>query len=129
VSPRESAEARAERIAAELRAATAEAAGTLKDLVAVIASARKSVDEYAAREIERVMNLHLVKCQESVDQWYRDMVENVNAVRARVDEAEANLSTQLDKTFQVPLEQAHKFQALLETMPHIEVHTKVLRDL
>jgi hypothetical protein len=128
VSPRESAEARAERITLELRAATSEAAGAVKDLALVLASARKMVDEYAAREIERVMNLHLVKCQESVDQWYRDMVKNVDAVRARVDEAEANLGAQLDRTFEIPLEQAHKFQALLETMPRIEVHTKVLRD-
>lgn len=56
MSRAESPEARAERILAELRAATSEAAGVLKDLTAVIKSARAMVDEYLHDECERALN-------------------------------------------------------------------------
>lgn len=52
---RETPEARAERILAELRAATAEAAGVLKDLQHTIKGARAQVEEYLHDECERAL--------------------------------------------------------------------------
>lgn len=119
---------RAERIAGELRAATAEAAGVLKDLTAAIRRARAQVDEYAAHEVERVMKLHLDTCQAAVDQWYKDMVANVNQINERFTVAEGQMTERLARTFTVPLDQARKFEELLNTMPHVEVHTRVIRE-
>lgn len=56
MSRQESPEARAERILAELRAATSEAAGVLKDLVKAIASARGQVEEYLHAEVEQALH-------------------------------------------------------------------------
>lgn len=53
---REDPAVRAERITRELRAATSEAAGVLKDLTAAIASARTTVDEYTYRQVAAAMD-------------------------------------------------------------------------
>ena len=58
--------ARAERITRELREATAEAAGILKDLKVVIKSGRAQIDEYAQGEIARAPN-------EAADQWHGEV--------------------------------------------------------
>lgn len=52
----ESAEERAVRIAAELRAATSEAAGVLKDLHAVIRSAREQIDAHAVESLSVMLD-------------------------------------------------------------------------
>lgn len=51
MSAAESREDRAERLTAELRAATSEAAGVLKDLTRMMREARAQVDEYAAERV------------------------------------------------------------------------------
>jgi hypothetical protein len=53
---RESPQARAERILAELRAATSEAAGVMKDLTGVIKGARVEVEQYLHDECQRALN-------------------------------------------------------------------------
>lgn len=55
MSRAESPEARAARILAELREATSEAAGMLKDLTKVIASAHNEVEEYLHNEVEHAL--------------------------------------------------------------------------
>lgn len=61
---KESPEARAERILAELRAATAEAAGVLKDLNTARTAARKQVDEYLHAEVEKALNGYVAQVEE-----------------------------------------------------------------
>ncbi|HEX3513854.1 MAG TPA: hypothetical protein VHT26_07635 [Trebonia sp.] len=53
---KESPEARAERILTELRAATAEAAGVLKDLTKAVKSAHAEVEEYLADEVQSALS-------------------------------------------------------------------------
>lgn len=88
---KESAEARAERITRELRAATVEAAGVLKDLTTALAGARKMADQYAAHQVETVMNGYLKLCQSAVDQWNADMQADV----ARLQEMAAKRTQEI----------------------------------
>lgn len=93
--------ARAERITAELRVATAEAAGVLKDLHAVIKAARTMADQYAAHEVSRVMNEHLRRCQSLADTWYADMVQDHNTTMDKLTDAQQNLLDRLGKGFEL----------------------------
>lgn len=61
---RETPEARAARILAELRAATVEAAGVLKDLQAAARKARGQVDEYLHSEVENTLNGYVRQVEE-----------------------------------------------------------------
>jgi hypothetical protein len=91
VSRRESPEERAERILAELRAATSEAAGVLKDLQAAARTARAQIDEYLPREVERVVNAYIEQVQQQLDAWHAAMIADVQAsmdrAAARADRA------------------------------------------
>lgn len=69
---RETSVERAQRLVGELREASAEAAGVLKDLQALIRSARAMADEYAAHQVQDVMNAHLRRCQQLANEWYAD---------------------------------------------------------
>lgn len=73
MSRAESPEARAERIIGELRAATADAAGVVKDLERVAKLARAQIDEYLPREVERIVNTYVAQVQGDLDQWQLDM--------------------------------------------------------
>lgn len=77
VTKSESPEERAERITAELRAATSEAAGLLKDLKAVQRAARAQVDEYAHHEVARALN-------ESAEQWGTELTAYLESMRDTV---------------------------------------------
>lgn len=100
---REDPQARAERITAELRAATAEAAGVLKDLTAVIKSAIDMVDKYAAHEVSRVMNAHLRRAQEISDQWHAKMKADGIEAMAKMNAAHQVLLTELSQGFDLVL--------------------------
>lgn len=73
----ESPEARSERILAELRDATREAAGVLKDLKAAQAEARKQVDEYARGEVERVLARYTTEWQAGADEFHAEMKADI----------------------------------------------------
>lgn len=68
---------RAERVTAELREATREAAGLIKDLQAVMKAGRAQIDEYLPREIERIVNAYVTNVQSDLDQWRKDMNTHV----------------------------------------------------
>jgi hypothetical protein len=69
---RESPDQRAERILAELRAATSEAAGVLKDLRAAQKSAREQVDDYLGKGVQDALNFYKAEV-ERVGQHYMDL--------------------------------------------------------
>lgn len=72
---------RAERILAELREATREAAGVLKDLQRTIASGHAQIEEYARDEISS----QLVRaCNRTLDEAVRVCKEHEDAVTRRV---------------------------------------------
>lgn len=71
----ESPEARAARILAELRDATREAAGVLKDLQKVYASARGQVEEYLHAEVESALQ-----------EYEKDLISTVRAITGRHEE-------------------------------------------
>lgn len=73
----ESPEARAERITAELREATREAAGILKDLAAAMREARAQADGYAHDVVESTLAKYTDSWQEAADQFHADMREDV----------------------------------------------------
>lgn len=81
MSRHESPEARAERILIELRAATSEAAGVLKDLTKVIASARGRVEEYLHDEVERAL---IENTQSMIDTAHKVCAEHEKKVVERV---------------------------------------------
>ena len=98
---------RAQRITRELRAATAEAAGVLKDLRATLRGAHEMVDAYAASEVSAVMNTHLQTCQDNVDQWYRDMTEDHKRVCDQAQEIHAKLLTRLGAGFEMVIDKKY----------------------
>lgn len=77
MSRQESPEARAERILAELREATREAAGVLKDLAAAQKSAREQIDDYLHDEVERVLAKYTTTWQEGADQFHAEMKADI----------------------------------------------------
>lgn len=64
--------ARAERILAELRAATTEAAGVLKDLERGMKQAREQVDGYYSTRVKTSLDEHTEQWQMWVDQFWSD---------------------------------------------------------
>lgn len=110
MSRAESPEARAERILTELRDATREAAGMLKDLKAAAESARRQVDEYLGDECQRALdenqaNLigevrrvtaeHEAKVIERVIQ-FAALIENNFSREALIQEAEGRIMAELE---------------------------------
>ena len=68
MSRAESGDERAERIAAELREATREAAGVLKDLRAAVKTARGEVEQYLHDECQRALNQNTANMLDTVRQ-------------------------------------------------------------
>jgi hypothetical protein len=94
VSAKETPEARQERILAELRAATAEAAGVLKDLQRTIESARERVDEYAVPQIDALA--HQTANEMTAD--IRQLGERLTAkMQAAVNAHEAKIAEYLER--------------------------------
>jgi len=91
---------RAERITRELRAATAEAAGVLKDLQHTIASARGKIDEYAATELQKVCDAHFDRVQAIADQWHQDMIANFKELNAAAVQRHDTMVSSLTGGFQ-----------------------------
>lgn len=63
---------RAERIGAELRAATQEAAGMLKDLRAAMKEARAQVDEYLHTEVQAALDTTMADLQQVAHSFATD---------------------------------------------------------
>lgn len=94
MSAKETPEARQERILAELRAATAEAAGVLKDLQRTIESARERVDEYAVPQIDALA--HQTANEMTAD--IRQLGERLTAkMQAAVNAHEAKIAEYLER--------------------------------
>lgn len=68
---------RAERITAELREATREAAGVLKDLRTAMREARIQVDGYLATEVQKASDHYMTQWQAGCDQFYEDFRQDV----------------------------------------------------
>lgn len=77
MSRQESPTERAERILAELRAATAEAAGVLKDLAAAQKSAREQIDHYLGDEVQKAHKHYTAQWQAGAEQFIADMRQDV----------------------------------------------------
>lgn len=99
---------RAERITRELREATAEAAGVLKDLQAVIRSARAQVDEYAAKEVSDVMNAHLQRTQQLADEWHAEMKADGQRALDRFMTTQQELIDKLAKGFEMRIDDPNR---------------------
>lgn len=78
---RESPEARAERILAELRETVREAAGVLKDMQHTIGSARARIEEYLHDEVERTL---IENTQSMIDTAHKVCAEHEAKVVERV---------------------------------------------
>lgn len=74
---KETPEERAERILAELREATAEAAGVAKDLRAAAKAAREQIDNYLGTEVNNAHKLYTQQWQASAEQFIADMRSDV----------------------------------------------------
>lgn len=74
---RETPEQRAERILADLRAATAEAAGVTKDLTRVIASARATIEQYLHSEVQSALDGYTRQWQEGADAFHAEMKADI----------------------------------------------------
>lgn len=85
--------ARAERITAELRAATAEAAGMLKDLARAVRQAREAVEGYCATEVQRALDENTRHVQSLVDGWNQEAMTHINGV---IERAVARADAQID---------------------------------
>jgi hypothetical protein len=72
VSRAEDPVARAERVTAELREASREAAGVLKDLRVLMKSAREQVDGYYSANVKAALDEHTQTWTADVDQWWSD---------------------------------------------------------
>jgi ElaB/YqjD/DUF883 family membrane-anchored ribosome-binding protein len=84
VSRQESPTERAERILTELRAATSEAAGVLKDLQAAAKDARKQVDEYASANMTRSLNNLLDQLNKGGNKFIADHLAHLDERAERV---------------------------------------------
>lgn len=84
---------RAERIAAELRAATAEAAGILKDLRSEAKRARSQVDEYLHDQVQAAMNHYAEAVQAGCEQFNRDAHADL---QRHMDQAVARAGAAID---------------------------------
>jgi hypothetical protein len=86
--------ARAQRITAELRAATTDAAGMLKDLQKATKAAREQVEDYYAVKVKGALDAHTERWDRELVERFRVMTEDVNraAMRSR-DKAEAAIDT------------------------------------
>lgn len=74
---RETPEQRAERILAELRAATTEAAGVLKDLQHAIKSARATVEQYTHDEVQKSLDGYTAQWQQAADGFHAEMKADI----------------------------------------------------
>jgi len=72
--------ARAERITAELREVTREAAGVLKSLQVAAKNARAMVDEYYSDQVKTVLDAHTAKWQADIDQFWADAQTDIKKV-------------------------------------------------
>lgn len=117
---KETTDQRGERIAAELRAATREAAGVLKDMQSTLAKARDLVDRYAATRIEEVMNGYLKQCQAAVDGWNTDMQADVNRLQQKAAEVKQHLLDTLGDLYDIKITETHEVPGVPDAVRHIE---------
>jgi hypothetical protein len=112
VSKSETSAERGERIVAELREATAEAAGVLKDLTATLGKARAMIDQYAATQVETVMNGYLKLCQKAVDGWNAEMQADMNRLRTQVNERMQELIARLGDLYDIKIIESHEIPGM-----------------
>lgn len=111
VSRNETPEARAERLIAELRAATSEAAGVLKDLQHTIKSARSQIDEYLHDECARALNENN---DNLLDEVHRITNEHEAKVIARVVQFAALIENNFSREALI-VEAANRIEAMVST--------------
>lgn len=85
-----------ERAAAELRTLIRQAHEAAQELSDVLKSARTLVDQYAAHEVERVMNLHVATTQSMVDQWTADASADIQGFIDRLIAAVGGVVTLIE---------------------------------
>lgn len=73
---------RAERLLTELREATAEAAGVVKDLRRAMKEAREQVDGYYSAKVKASLDEHTATWTEEIDQWWSDAKTDVKKITA-----------------------------------------------
>lgn len=84
---------RAERVTRELREATREAAGVLKDLQAATRTARTQVDEYYEDKVRTTLDAHTRDWDAQLIERLKNMTRSVNETAAGVrDRAEAAIT-------------------------------------
>lgn len=113
---------RAERIGAELRAATQEAAGLLKDLRAAMKEARAQVDEYLHTEVQAVLNANTVHVQSLVDAWNEEARGHVEGVIKRAaDRADAIIesASTIASLGEALVDQVARNTRYIDGVPHI----------
>lgn len=71
---------RAERLLAELRTATAEAAGVVKDLRRAMKEARELVDGYYSAKVKAALDAHTASWQGDIEQFWRDAKEDLQRI-------------------------------------------------
>lgn len=81
------AQQRAQGAAEELRDLIRQAHEAAQHLEDAIKAARRQVDEYAAHEVERVMNTHLATTQRMVSQWQQEAADDVRNLLTRLNTA------------------------------------------
>lgn len=115
----ESREDRAERIVAELRAVTSEAAGTLKDLTRAMKEAREHIDAYAMDQLRERLDaaaatgVQLLTSEN--DRFIRDFAA---ARKAACEEAEAHLREDWRLAVAVNEVGRHVHQAMTQAYGH-----------
>lgn len=82
MSRREEPTERAERLLAELRTATAEAAGVVKDLRKAMKEAREQIDEYYSAKVKASLDEHTAMWTDEIDQWWSDAKTDVKRITA-----------------------------------------------
>lgn len=102
--------ARAERITAELRAVTTEAAGILADLQRTMKQAREQVDGYYSQRVKATLDAHTVQWDRQCFERIQAMVREVNEVAGR---AAARAESAIDRALAID-EAANHLAALLD---------------
>lgn len=115
--------ARAERILGELREATTEAAGVLKDLRAAMKQARDQVDGYYSERVKVDLDRHTQSWQAEIDQWWReakaDLQRIVSNAIAKAEPVIINAS-RLEALCKAVAEEVAAHTVYTEHGPHVD---------
>lgn len=122
---------RAERLTAELRTATREAAEVLKDLTRAMRGTRAQVDEYLHDQVQHDLDKNTRLVQSLIDEWNRDMAADMNArIQASVNKASAAIdaATSIQMLVQAVAERVAANTRMIDGQPHIVYGIDRLND-